>query len=433
MNTFKTTTIATLLASAFSAMPALAEEAAPDLIPEYTFMDAIKDGANMSSLRLRYENVDQDGISAEANAFTLRTLIGWQTAPFHNFSIAGQLINVSKFDESYNDRANNNTQGANHLNRAIVADPDYTGINQLYLDWTGIRNTKVRLGRQSLKLDNVRFIGNVEFRQVMQVFDGVSVENKSIPDTELFGAYFTGYKNIFTQHKDDNVGILHATYRISGTENLNGYGYFYDQENVTGAANLSSKTFGARLDGIRVLNPVNPDWKVRYTVEYAKQTDYKGSSSNVDAHYYKIGGGGDYGNFWIRADQELLSSNNGKYAFQTPLGTNHLFQGWVDKFLTTPNQGIEDTYITAGYKIFDITFLSEYHWFRSDVNFAKVGGGVSDKFGKEWDISAAYNINKQIATKIEYGTFKEDDQRATAAGGRIRDTDKLWLTAMYTF
>ena len=59
-----------------------------------------------------------------------------------------------------------------------------------------------------------------------------------------------------------------------------------------------------------------------------------------------------------------------------------------------------------------------------------------------------YNVNKNIMTKLEYGKFTEDDHYALTAAnlpgatattiananrGRIRDTDKIWLTAMYTF
>jgi len=39
--------------------------------------------------------------------------------------------------------------------------------------------------------------------------------------------------------------------------------------------------------------------------------------------------------------------------------------------------------------------------------------------------------------KIEYGKYSESDQyqptATVAQASRIRDTDKLWLTAMYTF
>lgn len=425
---------------------AFAEDVSPLEVVDYSIMDAIKEGSPMTSFRIRYETVDQDPSTTfthDARALTLRSLIGWQTAPFHNFSVAAQIIDVQELKDDYNNRAS----GVNQPGRSsfpVVVDPDFTNINQLYLDWTGIRNTKVRLGRQSLKLDNVRFIGNIEYRQVMQVFDGVSVENKSLPDTELYGAFFTRNRNINTDLKPDRTGILHALYRISPTESLIGYGYFYNQNRVATASDISNKTFGVRLDGIR---KIDDDWKIRYTAEFAKQTDFENSENRtaaqgqVDAHYYKIGAGGDYGNLWARVDREVLSSNNGKYAFQTPLGTNHLFQGWVDKFLTTPNQGIQDSFLTAGYKYGDFTFYTEYHWYKSDVDFAKVGGGTGDNFGHEWDASVMYTYGKNIMAKLEYGKYVEGDQRSVASTGgaasatanRVRDTDKLWLTAMYTF
>lgn len=46
------------------------------------------------------------------------------------------------------------------------------------------------------------------------------------------------------------------------------------------------------------------------------------------------------------------------------------------------------------------------------------------------DISAAYAYDKNWSGKVEYGTYQEDDRRKA---GRIRDTDKLWLTVMYMF
>ncbi|HXF15821.1 MAG TPA: hypothetical protein VN496_02395 [Burkholderiales bacterium] len=61
----------------------------------------------------------------------------------------------------------------------------------------------------------------------------------------------------------------------------------------------------------------------------------------------------------MRADLEVLGSNNGQYAFQFPLATNHLFQGWADVFLTTPRQGIRDSYLSGGMKIEKMQFLAE--------------------------------------------------------------------------
>lgn len=447
---------------------------------EYTLLDSIKQGKPMTSFRLRYEEVSQDGLQPptsstptknleDAEGLTLRSLIGWQSAPFHNFSFAGQIINVSKFKDDFNDSTNGTLVNAvsnqpNKIGYAKIVDPDDTDINQLFVDWTGIKNTRVRLGRQQINLDNVRFVGDIGFRQVMQVFDGLTVLNKSIPDTEIYAGHIERVKQITTELRGDGaLEIVNAKYRISPTESLVGYGYFSGFSdlglgrawfgNAAGAGGVAAgkngninqnvdqgnKVLGARLDGV---HKIDDNWKALYTAEYAKQTDYNGGDSRIDAHYYKVGGGAAYGNFTLRADQELLSSNNSTYAFQTPFGTNHLFQGWADKFLATPLEGIQDTFITATYKYEDFLFYADYHLIKSDDNFNKVGGGTGDKFGKEWNAAVTYSVNKNIMAKIEYANFTEDDHYAllpatgnTVAGnrGRIRDTDKLWLTAMYTF
>ncbi len=480
---FKISPVAFAVALGFASLSlqVMAEE---EPLPEYTFMDAIKTGKNMTNFRLRYEFVDQDGLQPtnltnaantanptaneelkEANAVTLRSLVGWQTAPYKNFSFAMQFINVSKFTDNFNDGTNSfRINGATNQNSKIeyakIVDPDFTDINQAYIDWTGIKNTRVRLGRQAVNLDNVRFIGDIAFRQIMQVFDGVSMLNKSLPETEIFVGHFEEVTQITSVQRGGDLDIANVRYRISPTEFLVGYGYLSNMSdlgygnawfgagtlNNSGRPNLtadqSNKTFGVRLDGT---HPFNPNFRAHYTAEYAKQSDYSGGDSRIDAHYYKLGGGLGWDNFNARIDQELLSSNDNLYAFQTPYGTNHLFQGWVDKFLATPRSGIKDTFVTATYKYDDFLFFADYHLIDSDEDFNTVGGGTStsgNRYGKEWNAAVTYNVNKNIMTKLEYGKFIEDDHYAATpnvannvAGnrGRIRDTEKLWLTAMYTF
>lgn len=428
----------------------------------YTFLDSIKAGKPMTNFRLRYENVQQDGNGlvgtafantplADANALTLRSLIGWQTAPFHNFSIAAQIINVTKLNDNFNDGTsftpiNATSNQPDRLGYAKVADPDQTNINQAYIDWTGIKNTKFRLGRQQANLDNVRFIGDVGFRQVMQVFDGISVTNKTIPDTSVYLSHFESVNQINTRYRTAGaLDIANAKYSISATESVTGYGYFSRFDDLgfgnswfgagtlnngtkpNATANQSNKTIGLRLDGI---HPFNPNLRALYTAEYAKQTDYSGGDARIDAHYYKLGGGVGIDAFNIRLDQEKLSSNNGLYAFQTPFGTNHAFQGWVNKFLVTPRDGIEDTFVTATYRLDDFLFFADYHLINSDRDFVKSTGGTGNKYGKEWNAAVTYNVNSNVMTKLEYGKFTESDQYKA---GRVRDTEKLWLTAMYTF
>ena len=78
----------------------------------------------------------------------------------------------------------------------------------------------------------------------------------------------------------------------------------------------------------------------------------------------------------------------------------------------------------------DAVIKAEYHIINSDRDFAKLGGGTGDSFGKEFDLGVYYKFNKQISGSVEYANFKEDD---IAAAGRKRDTEKFWLTAMYSF
>jgi hypothetical protein len=485
------------LALATFASPVFADEKpAEEAVEDYTFIDSIKQGKPLTSFRLRYENVQQDGLQPptivgaqvnptaakdlkEADGITLRSLIGWQSAPFHNFSFAAQIINVSKFEDNFNDSTNNTlinsvSNQPDKVDYAKIVDPDDTDINQLYVDWTGIKNTRFRVGRQAINLDNVRYIGDIGFRQVMQVMDGVTVLNKSLPDTEIYLGHMERVKQITTKLRAEGaLEMVNIRYRFSPTEFLVGYGYlssfddlglgrsWFGNAGVAGTptaltagnavgkngaanqkANQGNKTFGLRLDGT---HPFNPNFRAAYTAEYAKQSDYSDGDSRIDAHYYKLGGGLGYDNFNMRIDQELLSSNNSQYAFQTPFGTNHLFQGWVDKFLATPVEGIQDTFVTATYKYDDFLFFADYHWLKSDEDFHTVGGGAAlngSKYGKEWNLAATWTPNKNWMGKIEYGQFTEDDKYALLANtannvagnrGRIRDTEKLWLTAMYSF
>lgn len=480
MNSKMKFAILTALASIYAA-PVLAADAPAAPPPPETLLEAITTGKPMTNFRLRYENVDQDGFANgkdldESNAWTLRSLVGWQTRPFKNFSIAAQLINVTQFNDDFYDSTNAifGSRVSAPVNKAkypVIADPDYTGINQLYLEWTGLPDTKVRIGRQSVKLDNVRFVGNVEFRQLMQVFDGIAVENKSIKDVDIYAAHFEGLRRITGQYfGEGNVDIINAKWKYSPTENLTGYGYFqnmpmngfnpynknsaHNAENPattyggTGFSDNSSKTFGLRADGS---HKINDDWKALYTAEYAKQSDYRGGNENIDAHYWRLGAGAGWKSWYLRLDRELMSSNGeataaNRYAFQTPLATGHLFQGWGDSFLLTPKEGMEDTFLSFGGEVFGIKLSGEYHWLDSDRDFRTTGDGATfnsfsgNRYGTELDLSAAYTYDKNWSAKVEYFGYNADDCYTTggacltsSAGRNYRDKDNFLVTLMYTF
>jgi hypothetical protein len=288
------------------------------------------------------------------------------------------------------------------------------------LDYTGLPKTRFRLGKQSIKLDNVRFVGNVEFRQVMQVFNGLTVENKSLPNTEFYLAHLERVKNVFARQRELKLDILHAAYQFLPGNSLVGYAYFQD-EPIEGFKQNSNRILGLRADGAY---PFGENFKLLYTAEYAKQDDYADGSDNIDANYYRLGVGPRWGDWFVRIDYEKLGSNDGRYAFQTPFGTNHLFQGWADLFLTTPVQGIRDLYLSGGGKIGPVGLYAEFHKFKSDV------GGID--FGKEFDLGVTYPFLKKFTTKFEYAHYSEGDVLSPATA-RKRDTKKVWLTLIYNY
>jgi hypothetical protein len=307
----------------------------------------------------------------------------------------------------------------------VIADPDNTDLNQLYLDYAGLSDTNVRLGRQAIKLDNVRFIGNVEFRQVMQVFNGVTMENNSLANTRLYAGYLGRVKTVNAKQHDTDTILLNAHYAITPTDALVGYGYFQDQQDAIAAAafqgaspaDTSNRSVGIRADGA---HPLDADWKILYTAEYARQADYSGGDSRIDATYYRLGLGGQWRDLSVRIDQEVLGSNEGRYAFQFPLATNHLFQGWADQFLTTPRQGIRDRFLTTGAKIEKAQLLAEYHEFKSDF------GNID--FGKEFDFAVSYPLMAKLLGKIEYADY----QAGEAASGKV-DLTRLWVTLVFNY
>jgi hypothetical protein len=378
--------------------------------------EALAQGQPILSLRARLELADQDGPPDTGHALTLQTLAGWRTATWADLAATAELINVGRANDNYNDGQNGKTR------YPVIADPDDTDVNQLFLDWTGISDTRVRGGRQAVLLDNVRFVGNVAFRQVMQVFNGVTVENRSLPQTRLFLGYIGRVKTVDTREHDSSTLLLNAAYSLGPRESLVAYGYFQDQYDAIGAAGFagpapadaSNRILGARADGARALG----DWSLLYTLEYARQSDYADGDARIDADYLRLGLGGRWGSYLLRVDQERLGSNNGTFGFQTPLATRHPFQGWADQFLTTPPQGLRDTYLTGGAQIGKAQLTAEYHQFKADA------GGID--FGSELDFGVSYPLPRKIVARAEYADYQAGD----AASGKT-DLRRIWLTLSF--
>lgn len=383
-----------------------------------TFGELFSKGKANAEWRYRYEEVDQDGIDGEAYANTLRTRLRFSTAEWQGFSGVVEWDNVTMLgDDNYNDTRNKQS------NYPIVADPEGSGINQAYIKYTGFDKTSITAGRQRVNLDNQRFIGSVGWRQNEQTMDGGLVEYKGLDKLTATYGYFSNVYRVFGPHEEpkgsplaelhSDIQLLNLKYTLNDMFAVTGYSYLLDLDETQA---VSSQTFGLRFTG---KIPVVRDYKLGYSAEYADQSDYSDNPVEYDADYAlaEITVGNPV---WeLQAGYELLGSDDGKASVQTPLATLHKFQGWADKFLTTPASGLVDTYVGGTYKFRDYAFTVVAHEYEGDE------GG--DDYGTETNLQVAKTFAKNYTLTLKYADY----QRGEVAS--VTDTSKIWLMAEAKF
>ncbi|MEO7252478.1 MAG: hypothetical protein ABIW30_07720, partial [Arenimonas sp.] len=106
---------------------------------------------------------------------------------------------------------------------------------------------------------------------------------------------------------------------------------------------------------------------------------------------------------------------NGSHALQTPLATLHAFNGWADKFIVTPADGLEDAYFAASGKFRKLTWTVAAHDYRADH------GG--QHYGREWNLSFAAPLHKGWNGLIKLAEYRSDSY--------ARDTRKFWVQLEY--
>lgn len=367
-----------------------------------TLLEALKEGTVSLNLRYRYENVADDlRPDKDAHASTLRTALGYRTLPFHGISAFIEAENVTVVGNDLYDN-----KGAGGLwngmdGRPVVADPAITEVNQAYLNFTLIPDTILRAGRNEIILDNQRFVGNVGWRQNHQSFDAFSIGNESIPHTRLTYIYMGNVNRIFGDNKRMNSHFFNA--KVSGCPYADFTLYYYmldyDREADYGA---STGTFGGRLDGDWA---ADENWKINYDFEYAKQADAGNNPVNVSADYYRLQGGFGYGKaIAFTIGYEVLGGSPGDGSFQTPLATLHKWNGWADRFLSTPEYGLTDTWVALGSTFNGFTLKGIYHSFGSDEG--------SMDYGNEIDLLASWKSSWKQLFALKAAIYDADDYSA---------------------
>jgi hypothetical protein len=381
-----------LLAAALAAALPVATAAAADVDPL----------AFEWNLRARWEHVDDAAFADNADAATVRLRAGLRANFSPRWSGLLEAEAIGALADDYNSGANGRTQ------YPAVIDPTGVELNQLWLARQG-EQWLVRLGRQRLAYDNQRWLGAVGWRQNEQTFDALALEWKP---TKAWTLRYDGLAKVHRVSGDDardplarerdlSSHFLNAT-RAGARQQWTGYAYLHEDRDVAAA---STATYGLRWHG----DTADAARRWGATLEAARQVDHADNPRDFAHSYWLVEPTLGLGTTTLRAGWEHLGGD-GTHALQTPLATLHAFNGWADKFLATPANGLEDRYLGAAGKARKLGWNVAWHDYRADT-----GGG---RYGTEWNASLALPIRKGLDAMLKFADFR---------GDALRDARKVWL------
>lgn len=371
-------------------------------------------GGVIFEARLRYETVSQDGFEAGAQAFTLRTRLGYQTPAWAGFKALVEGENVSAFDDAYNSTTNGNVR------YPVIGDPAVTQLNRAQLSWTGSEGDLV-VGRQRIILGNARFVGNSGFRQTEQTFDAVKATLHPSDALTVTYAYLDRVHRVFGRQSaqgdwDSDSHVVQAELKTS-LGILTGYGYLLDFPDV---AAQSSATWGVRFAGSY---PLRPGLALTYEAEAARQIEYRNSPTDFSLGYLELCAGLKGKTRWASVAVERLEGD-GRRGFTTPLATLFAYQGWADEFLSTPPTGIRDLNLNAGATIALGGRMPPLKLQASAHEFTDAGG--STHYGREVDLLAGVPVSPHLNAELRAAGFD-------GANSAFADRQKVWMTLEYKY
>lgn len=385
-----------------------AETSAPD-----TLSEAIANGKPIFTLRPRYEHADQSGV-ASAEATTLRTTLGWQTAQWRG------LTGLIEFEDVRQLAGGNYNDGVAPTEPyATIADPDVTELNRAQLAWQVNTALTVTVGRQLIALEDQRFVGTANWRQDQRTYDAVRADLVQGGFKASY-AYIDHVNRHLAEEGDweSNSHILHAAYTFNEALRVEGFTYLLDFDGA--AVGNSSDTFGVRATGGGDAGPL----KVSYAVEYATVEDAGDNPVSFDLNHWSATLNASHGPVSARVSYEVFEGD-GTAGFITPLSANHGFHGWAEVFkFNKPADGLIDLNVTGSYAPpIELPFLSDIKltakWF--DFEAERTGADLGD----EIDLGLQGAINERLSATIKYADYD------SGGGASPVDVERAWLQFEY--
>lgn len=368
----------------------------------------------LGEARLRYEQVDQDGLAADADALTLRLRAGVEAKAGRWSALVEGQGTLAVVDDYFD-----GLHGA--ATRPLVADSQNIALARAQLRYAS-PTFAITAGRQRIALDDERFVGAVPFRQNGQSFDAVRAEITPAKGVKADLVYAWSVRTIWgidgagaRQQAVSGDNVFANVSVATPVGKITAFTYLVDQrEAAMQGFRMSSQSYGARLDGSQPLGKA----KIAYQLSYARQSDWHRNPNDYAADYFLADAAIDFGSPRIGVGYEILGADDGTAltSFQTPLATGFKFQGWADKFLVTPPDGVRDLYANIGWgwkaigPLKAVTLQAVYHDYRSDR--------APRSYGDEIDLLASAKLGKCTAS-ARYANYDAD--------GFGADTDKFWL------
>jgi hypothetical protein len=365
------------------------------------------------NLRLRHEHVDDAAFGRDAAATTLRLRagLGAQLGGGWRALVEGEAIAAAgAYDSGANGRSG----------YPAIADAAGAELNQAWIGWKGDR-AAFTAGRQRIVFDNQRWVGNSGWRQNEQTFDALAADWQPTGALALRYAWLDRVHRVAGDDARDprareralSTHLLNATWKRGSPADvdvaLTGYGYLHDDRDV---ASASTATWGVRATVGRVRGGRGP----ALVLEAARQADHAGNPLDFAHGYRLVEPSWSWPALTLRGGWERLGGD-GTHALQAPLGTLHAFNGWADRFLATPPDGLEDRYFGAQGKA-----AGKLEWALVAHDYRAAHGDAP--YGREWDASLAWAFTPAVKGMVKLADYD--------ARGFARDATKVWAQLEWT-
>lgn len=369
------------------------------------YLDFLLEGHTAFFFRGRFEYATDKSIQPfemlsdhdSGRALTLSSRLNFTSANICNFWGGLEFNNVTSFATSRHNSGMLTTP--DKIRFAEIPDPKGTSLNEVFLAYDGLYKTKLILGRQKIHLDNGRFVSSIDFRQTPQTFDAFIIENKYFVGLQLFYGYIARMNTIWQNNesalfgeRSHNTHLLNGSYEFYPFGVFTGYLYYIQDKALR---TISNKTYGFRYEGDIDLQRAH----ILLVGEYAYQSSNSTNPIDYNAEYYLVSGAFSHPLFLIGVGYEWFEGNDitpGK-SFIAPLGDHHRFNGYSDRFRTTPNAGLTDLYFFATSNFWKVDVEAAYHRFHAEAQ------GI--KYGDEVDLILNYAFLKHYKLNVGYANF----------------------------